>query len=848
MVWMKAFHTIANPHADIVSGRLTMDIFAADLWQVAHNEGPTEYRDADLFFQKTYETEGLKSLLKIIRGRIEGKGGDPVIQLQTPFGGGKTHSLIAIYHRARKEWDAKTVVIVGTNLEARTTLWGLLERQLMGKNELLTEFTSPGKDKLRKLLEPQQPLVILIDELLEYMTKASGYKVGESNLGGQTLAFIQELTETVSSLEKVSLVITLPSSHLEHYDNISEQMYAQLQKVTGRMEKIYTPVQDSEIASVIRQRLFRNIEMSEVKKVVNEFIKYAEKEEILPSGVEITQYRDRFLASYPFMPEVIDVLYHRWGSLPNFQRTRGVLRLLALVVGALIKEKVPYISVADFPLMKHEVREELLRYCGSEFNSVIAQDITDYNSGSEKINRESGSMYKNLKLGTRTATTIFMYSFSGGEERGATLSEIKRCSTTIENPSSAVTEAIEQLKNKLFYIQYHGGKYYFSNKPNINRILLTKKENVQDSDIQEMERELLLRNTKHDKLRVYIWERNPSNIPDTNEMKLVILPWEDKDVILNMIQKKGATPRVNCNTVFFLLPMESEREMFKNVIREYKAYKSILEDTTLQISDEQKKNIQSKVKEMDKELVETIRRLYRQVGIPTKEGYKIDDLGIATHGNVQSIVAEVYERLRSQGEILERIAPIVVKERYLKGKDYVITEQILNASYRVPGESRLLSKSVLEDAIKEGVSKGMFGLGELSGDKAVCRYFKEVPNVSFENNEVIIAENHCEPQKRGEEKSQEPVVVKNGLGTSYSTEQIIGKEAIESKREDIYEEELELNFPLPKGKVSDVMQVIKFIDGKFKEVQIIVRAREGKITRQEREKIYEALRQLGIEF
>jgi len=825
-----------------------MDIFAADLWQVAHNEGPTEYRDADLFFQKTYETEGLKSLLKIIRGRIEGKGGDPVIQLQTPFGGGKTHSLIAIYHRARKEWDAKTVVIVGTNLEASTTLWGLLERQLMGKNELLTEFTSPGKDKLRKLLEPQQPLVILIDELLEYMTKASGYKVGESNLGGQTLAFIQELTETVSSLEKVSLVITLPSSHLEHYDNISEQMYAQLQKVTGRMEKIYTPVQDSEIASVIRQRLFRNIEMSEVKKVVNEFIKYAEKEEILPSGVEITQYRDRFLASYPFMPEVIDVLYHRWGSLPNFQRTRGVLRLLALVVGALIKEKVPYISVADFPLMKHEVREELLRYCGSEFNSVIAQDITDYNSGSERINRESGSMYKNLKLGTRTATTIFMYSFSGGEERGATLSEIKRCSTTIGNPSSAVTEAIEQLKNKLFYIQYHGGKYYFSNKPNINRILLTKKENVQDSDIQEMERELLLRNTKHDKLRVYIWERNPSNIPDTNEMKLVILPWEDKDVILNMIQKKGASPRVNCNTVFFLFPMESEREMFKNVIREYKAHKSILEDMTLQISDEQKKNIQSKVKEMDKELVETIRRLYRQVGIPTKEGYKIDDLGIATHGNVQSIVAEVYERLRSQGEILERIAPIVVKERYLKGKDYVITEQILNASYRVPGESRLLSKSVLEDAIKEGVSKGMFGLGELSGDKAVCRYFKEVPNVSFENNEVIIAENHCEPQKRGEEKSQEPVVVKNGLGTSYSTEQIIGKEAIESKREDIYEEELELNFPLPKGKVSDVMQVIKFIDGKFKEVQIIVRAREGKITRQEREKIYEALRQLGIEF
>src|SRR3990172_7486547 len=105
---MKAFHTIAVPHQDILEGRLTMDVFAADLWEVSQGRGPDEYRDPETFFRKTYLTEGLKNLLDVVERRLQGKGGDPVIQIQTPFGGGKTHALIAMYHRA-KEWDAKPV-------------------------------------------------------------------------------------------------------------------------------------------------------------------------------------------------------------------------------------------------------------------------------------------------------------------------------------------------------------------------------------------------------------------------------------------------------------------------------------------------------------------------------------------------------------------------------------------------------------------------------------------------------------------------------------------------------------------------------------------------------------------
>ena len=174
----KAFHTIAIPHRDILDGRLTMDVFAADLWEVCQKRGPDEYKDADTFFKKTYMTEGLNNLLDIVAKRLQGKGGDPVIQIQTPFGGGKTHALIAMYHKIA-EWNAKKAVVVGTALSTSETLWALIEKQLTGEVNRLTGQVSPGKEALRGLLSENQPVLILIDELLEYVTKAAGVKIAE---------------------------------------------------------------------------------------------------------------------------------------------------------------------------------------------------------------------------------------------------------------------------------------------------------------------------------------------------------------------------------------------------------------------------------------------------------------------------------------------------------------------------------------------------------------------------------------------------------------------------------------------------------------------------------------------
>jgi len=284
---MKPFHSIAVPHKDILEGRLTMNVFAADLWNVSQGRGPDEYKDADMFFQKTYNTQGLKNLLKIVEKRLRGEGGDPVIQLQTPFGGGKTHSLIAMYHKA-EQWNANTLVAVGTVLGKKDTLWGLMEKQLTGKTKELSGRVSPGREAIHNLLSEHEPVLILLDEVLEYVTKASGVKVGDSTLAAQTLAFIHELTETVSTLEKACLVITLPSSDTEHYDEKAEKVFQELQKeklfqkvqkVSGRIEKVFTPVQENEIAQIIRRRLFSNIDLTEAENTVKTFLKYVEKGE-----------------------------------------------------------------------------------------------------------------------------------------------------------------------------------------------------------------------------------------------------------------------------------------------------------------------------------------------------------------------------------------------------------------------------------------------------------------------------------------------------------------------------------------------------------------------------------------
>ncbi|MEW6380665.1 MAG: DUF499 domain-containing protein [bacterium] len=686
-----------------------------------------------------------------------------------------------------------------------------------------------------------------MDEVLEYVTKAAGVRVAESTLANQTIAFMQELTEAVGTLAKVCLVVTLPSSIMEHYDAKAERLYQQLQHVAGRVEKIYTPVQENEITKIIRRRLFSQLDDDSARDAVACFMGYAEKEGILPAGLSQSEYRDRFLDSYPFMPEVVDMLYHHWGSFPSFQRTRGVLRLLSLVVHSLKGSNKPYISAADFDLANQGLRQELVKHLGQEYNSIIAADITNIEAGSKKVDSSLGNAYQGLNLGSRAARTIFLHSFSGGREHGITTAEIKRAATTPENPASVVAEAVEQLRGKLFYLQNTGERYFFSNQPNLNRILLKKMENIKDDRLVETERELLKKSILGGKMKVFIWEKNPGNIPDSEELKLVILNQEASEMMSTIVKTKGQTPRVYRNTIFFLYPLESERTGFINTLKHKMAYDDIEADKSLNLSAEQQKTVKKELDKAGTRLKESIRMLYRIIAIPDKERFKDADLGIPTYGEDKGLDHEVYEKLRADKEILERIAPLVLREKYLSGRDYVSTDQLYQSSLKTPGEPRPKSKAVLEQGISEGVRMGLFGLGEMENDAPVCRYFKEPASIAFSENEVMISEALCNEQRKRKEILPEPKdpVYPQPSGTVNSPP-ISGYQgnsqgattlptpSVSSPGSSIspqisptasptaspsvppkVKDKIHLRFQVPKGKVANIMGVMNLLQSKF---------------------------------
>ena len=494
----------------------------------------------------------------------------------------------------------------------------------------MSEETAPGKRILKEVIENHLPVLILMDEALEYVTKAAGVTVGESTLKGQTLAFMQELTELAGTTKGLCIVVTLPSSATEHYDAQAELSYQQLQKIFGRVEKVYTPVQDSEITKVIRRRLFSELNENDARAVVTKFVEYAEREGILPTGSQPSEYRDRFMDSYPFMPEVVDMLYHRWGSFPTFQRTRGVLRLLSLVVSSMGKSDKQYIGPGDFDLGWQELRHELLKHIGQEYNGVIDLDITGRDSNAKRVDKEMGRSYAGLGFGVRAATTIFLHSFSGARERGISTQDIKRCASVIDQPSAAVAEAVDKLKNSLFFLQSTADKYFFSNQPNINRIILTFMDNISSQEVDEAERELLEETLDGGPLRVFLWEDEPSNIPDSSDLKLIVLKKKDRKVMDAILKTKGQTPRVYRNAIFFLYPSEEERAGYDDSVKHIIAYQKLIDDKTQNLSDEQRATVKKELEKRAKRRTEAIQRLYRRLAVPVKDGTSESDLGIPT--------------------------------------------------------------------------------------------------------------------------------------------------------------------------------------------------------------------------
>lgn len=719
---LQPWFSVVTPHLDIRQGRLDESVFAANLAEVVLGNGREIYNNPVVFFSKTYFTAGLKNVAKTVLRGLNGKEDteNRVISLQTGFGGGKTHTLISLYHICKwgkqatqsqyaqellsytgnPEFDtAKIGVFTNTTNDpanGRTTpdgitlqtIWGELAYQLGGKDAY--EIVRKNDEQLispaglfKKVLAQCKPALILVDELADYCVKASARKAGNSSLADQTISFMQELTEAVAGTENCVAVITLPASPQEVGNTPEAQaILNSLQKRVSRVGADTQPVADDEIYEVIRRRLFEDVgDVDVVEATASKYLEmYQQYWTELPSHANKVEYKQRILKSYPFHPELIDVFRIRWASHHDFQRTRGVLRLLAAIVSDLWKRQQ---SLPGNNLLIHSgkvnfanldaMSGQLKKLYGNGYDAVISADVAGSASNSFKIDntkKEYGQWYLTQSI----ASVILMNSFgSDGTNKGVSVQELKLNLLTPEGFNhNSINGDLDELESTAYYLYYaqtgNGGKrYWFHTKPNINILINQAKNDVKGPDIDA---EILKRITlKTNKVHLFNVLVNPSeDIPEQQKPTLVMLSpaylatsneatKNTQQTIERIATKKGNSERIYRNTILFLVCSEMGIGKLQSDIREYLACQKISIDYNSQLEREQKEDLKRRMEEASKQAETSLVAAYSiVVKYSVKKGFDLlvikqfkDSLDSQISNNVISALKEEEWLLESIG-------------------------------------------------------------------------------------------------------------------------------------------------------------------------------------------------------
>ncbi len=784
---------VVKPHRDIREGRTEASRFAAKLDEVVAGRAPQEYVDPKTFFSHTHLTLGLRNLLSVALKRLAGLGGDGVLHIETAFGGGKTHSLIALYHFFRTEealsdlsWgeglleeagvervpQARVLTFVGTEADPfGPTPWGLFGKQL-NKYALVRvadeNRQAPGKAVLRELLG-EEPTLILIDEIAEFLCKVVQPAKGQEKMArayqSQVLAFLHELTEVVSELPRALLVLTTTTSTA--YGEEGERVQQNLRTIVGRMHRLLEPVGSADIYEVVRIRLFEDLGDPDLHEAVAEefFRLYREQGLDVPEEAKDPSYREKLARAYPFHPELIDVLYNQWGSFPNFQRTRGVLRFLALVVQEAWKKRVPspLIRLSDVPLGNRELRQILLSCIGSQYESVIGCDIAGNRELARRLDQNLPEEYRELRLAEGLATAIFLYSFSGAQkpERGVTAGRLRLAALAPNIPAAAIGDVLGKLEDALHYLHKRDNRYFFSTELNLTRAIVEAQEALEESQIRaEIEKALEKRiGAEQPLVEKEVWPPAPEKVADRRDRHvLVVLSPElsydsekTEEFVKDLFSRAGGGFRTYPGA---LLVLAADREGFlalHNVVRRMLALREVQRTKLSELSPEDQKRLADELRRAEADVGDHVLRTWRHLALwRGAEGVEwIPLVPYARPG--LTLASMVVEHLKGANRLTDELAPDILLN-YVPIREKRPYKDVWEAFLRNPGMPIVAERTVRE-AVKKGVKNGVFGLRV---DEEV--FFKrDVPDAYLEEAELIPAEMAKALMKAEEEAPPPPV-------------------------------------------------------------------------------------------
>lgn len=779
---LKPWREIVTPHQDVISGRYVQAEFAADLHNVHHGIGGPEYTDPEEFYRRTFITEGIRELLLGALERLAGKGGDPVVELQTNFGGGKTHAMLALYHlfgSARttslpglepilaqlgmeKAPSAKRAVLVGTHLSVGEvskkpdgtrvrTLWGEMAWQLGGAGGYAmvadsdAKGVSPGAKVLTDLFNRFGPCLVLIDEWVAYSRNTVDRRDLPSGDFEAQATFAQAITEAAKAADKTLVVASIPSSDIEVGGTNGKHALAVLKNVFERVGKTWRPASPEEGFEIVRRRLFQPVTGKEAfalrDAVVDAFARmYEQNKADFPPGTGEGAYKRKLEAAYPLHPDVFDQLYGEWSTLDKFQRTRGVLRLLAKVIHQLWEsgDQGLLILPASIPMGDPAVKSELTRYLEDVWEPIISEDVDGPSALPNELDRANPNLGK-FRACLRVARALYLGTAPGsaGKNPGVDDRRIRLgCAQPGENIPS-FGDALRRISDRAKHIHQDGNRYWISTKPNLNRLaddrassFLSRPEELHAEIVRRIREECKPKANRGDFAGVHPCPESSSEVHDEPEARLVILGptfWHRKGQAdspgmkqaRTLLDQRGNSPRLNRNTLVFLSADEARLNELMQGVAQFLAWKSVFEDqASLNLDEFQRRQAESRSKDSNDTVDARIKETWTLALIPIhkepKPGVQVrpDELigldEIRVQGS-EPLAKRTSTRLKAEGSLVPALGGVNLRnqlDKYLwKEKDHVSVGELSEWFPRYLYLSRLVNHDTLLGAIRDGLTQ-----------------------------------------------------------------------------------------------------------------------------------------------
>lgn len=775
---LKPWREVVTPHADVASGRYQQAEFAADLWQVHLGQGSDEYRKPAEFFRRTYLTESLMRLLVGAVERLSGKGGDPVVQLQTNFGGGKTHSMLALYHlfngtapgdlagvdAVLAAADLKTlpkanrVVLVGNKISPGNpvtkpdgtvvrTLWGELAYQLGGKKAFSRiarddeAATSPG-DALRELFVEHGPCLVLIDEWVAYARQLHDQSDLPAGSFETQFTFAQALTESAKLAKNCLLVVSLPASDTAgsphtQADDVEvggirgRESLDRLRNVIGRVESSWRPATAEEGFEIVRRRLFEPISGDLYKQrdlTARAFADlYRAQSAEFPPDCRAGDYEKRIQAAYPIHPEIFDRLYNDWSTLVKFQRTRGVLRLMATVIHSLWEkgDRNPLILPSTIPIDDPRVQFELTRYLSDNWIPIIEKDVDGPNSLPLRIDAEVPNLGK-LSATRRVARTIYMGSAptTATAHRGIEDRHIKLGCVMPGEAPAVFGDALRRLAGAATYLYQDGPRAWYATQPTVTKLAEDRAEQLKrDPDKIAAELEARLRadlKRSAEFSRIHPMPRTGADVPDDLDARLVVLPPEHsyskepgnaaEVAAKTILESRGNSPRLFRNTLVFLAADRVRLQDLDEALRRFLAWASIVaEKDALNLDPHQTRQAETQKQAADSAVTARLPETYQWLLVPEQKNPQGPVVWQAIRlAGSDALAVRASKKLRSDELLISTLGSTVLR-KYLDDvplwrENHVPVRQLIDDFARYLYLPRLAGPEVLVQAMRDGIA------------------------------------------------------------------------------------------------------------------------------------------------